>query len=104
DGCIGPSWSPDGRQIAFVSSNSLDVINSDGSNRRALFSLPIQTATSGPVLPIYSPQWSPDGSRFLFEFGQNVGGLDSVAIDGLGLREIRSWDPAQPGSEIPGVG
>ncbi len=44
-----PSWSPDGRKIAFGG----DVVNADGSGRQKL-------TTGG------SPAWSPDGQRIAF--------------------------------------
>jgi Tol biopolymer transport system component len=53
-----PKWSPDGGQIAFMSSVSgrgeIWTINTDGSGRRQL--------TDAPGHNIY-PVWSPDGSR-----------------------------------------
>jgi acylaminoacyl-peptidase len=62
-----PQISPDGRRIVYVR-NSFDVmtdrrisdlwiIGADGSNHRALTSLPGSEA---------SPRWSPDGSRILY--------------------------------------
>ncbi len=87
-----PKWSPDGKQIAFLSMREQDLellskydlafhwflyaMEADGRNQRRLTQTPIGT--------IY--QWSPDGSRFLFqssyEDAQNKGkdGTVSSAI------------------------
>ncbi len=87
-----PKWSPDGKQIAFLSIREQDrellskydlafhwflyVMEADGRNQRRLTQTPIGT--------IY--QWSPDGSRFLFQSSyedpQNKGkdGIVSSAI------------------------
>src|SRR4029077_14212293 len=55
-----PSWSPDGRQIAFarVRAGNMEVyvMNADGSGRRKL--------TSGDA---GAPAWSPDARRIAFE-------------------------------------
>jgi Tol biopolymer transport system component len=57
-----PSWSPDGRKIAFSRNNGnggeIWVMNADGSD-------PIQL-TSTPVADDISPTWSPDGSKIAF--------------------------------------
>lgn len=58
-----PAWSPDGKQIVFVSDRDLDgkgkiwVMNADGTNQRIL-------SNSG----VYGgqPAWSPDGTKILF--------------------------------------
>ena len=59
---MGPSWSPDGGQIAFVSNrggkNQIYVIPVAGGEAQGLTSLPQGT---GPA-----PVWSPDGSRIAF--------------------------------------
>jgi TolB protein len=59
---VGPTWSPDGRQIAFVSDRTgapqIYVMNADGSNmRRLTFDGAYNT----------SPAWSPDGEWIAFE-------------------------------------
>ncbi len=59
DGASGaPTWSPDGNQILFLSASwAIDVMNSDGSNRREVARV---TNIIGDVA------WSPDGSKLLF--------------------------------------
>jgi Tol biopolymer transport system component len=57
-----PSWSPDGRQIAYTSSGAnapqgIYVMKADGSGKRRL--------TSGRGADT-SPSWSPDGKQIVF--------------------------------------
>jgi TolB protein len=60
---VDARWSPDGRQVAYVSTNGyggpgrLAVINSDGSNQRIL-------TDNSQTLPKVT--WSPDGTTLLF--------------------------------------
>lgn len=62
-----PTWSPDGRQIAFHSNRSSDsdiyVMNADGKNVRRI-------TDSGRD---WRPRWSPDGQRIMF-----VRGFDEI--------------------------
>jgi tricorn protease len=59
----GASWSPDGRQIAFISDMSgeeeLYLIDQDGSGK------PEQLTSNGDVMR-YAPQWAPDGKHLCF--------------------------------------
>src|SRR5262249_47724547 len=74
-----PSWSPDGKKIAFVSARSsgqeLWVCDADGSN-------PLKLTSLGSV--IY-PRWSPDGRRLVFSALTGPGGnFESYVIDAKG--------------------
>ncbi len=58
-----PAVSPDGKQIAYVynrdGTNSLGLVNIDGTNRRFL-------THHNDGTQYYGPRWSPDGKKILF--------------------------------------
>ena len=54
---LDPSWSPDGRQIAFSTFSQIYVMDADGSNQQPL--------TSSSVSK-FGPSWSPDGRQIAF--------------------------------------
>ena len=108
----GPSWSPDGTQIAFASDRSgnanynIYVMNLDGSNLRA-----VVEDTGGD----FAPSWSPDGQKILFQAwrdnttrwdiyvvnidGSNEQLLISTKLDTIQLEEqLPTWSP--DGSKI----
>ncbi len=65
-----PSWSPDGRRIAFasVSDNALTsafVKAADGSGQATLLYSPVGIENSGGVIPY---DWTPDGKSVIVEF------------------------------------
>lgn len=69
----------------------LVVMNSDGTDRRAIPNVP---------WPMYSPTWAPDGKRVAFEAGTGgLAGLYVVNTDGTGLKRVTfgggqaSWSP-----------
>jgi TolB protein len=91
-----PSWSPDGRFIAYRSEPhehpQLWVMNADGSGQHRL-------ARDGGF-----PDWSPDGSMIVYAPGGGSSGRSWIAImkaDGSGKRrvphtdygELPSWSP-----------
>ncbi len=52
-----PSWSPDGKRIAFMSDFDIYVMDADGGNQRNITNHP-----NGD----WDPSWSPDGKRIAF--------------------------------------
>ena len=61
DAIYSPTWSPDGRQLAFVGLKEglsrLYLCDIDGKNLRAVF---------GGMNAVRDPAWSPDGTRIVF--------------------------------------
>ncbi len=72
-----PAWSPDGRRIAFVSSDGIYVMNADGSGERLL--------TRAAVRYPASPVWSPDGRKIAFVSNWQVWVMNA---DGSGQRML----------------
>jgi Tol biopolymer transport system component len=79
-----PSWSPDGRSIAFASKR-------DGTLQIYILSFAdceVRQLTRGPTVA-YAPDWSPDGRRLVFERSDGVDSdLWIVGVDGTGLRRL----------------
>jgi tricorn protease len=78
-----PSWSPDGRTIAFVSDRSGEeeiwVVAHDGSSSA-------QQLTNGSRAQKYAPFWSPDGKKLVFS--DKDAKLFVLNVDTKQVREI----------------
>jgi Tol biopolymer transport system component len=77
-----PSWSPDGRRIAFWSDPlpvletcRMFITNADGSG------IPRRIPTPGLSDCILRPEWSPDGTQIAFEAGYGDGWADIYVVD-----------------------
>ena len=98
-----PSWSPDGRRIAFVTDRDgnaeIAVMNADGSN--------VQRLTTAPGMDL-QPAWSPDGTRIAFMsdrdgnsevYVMNADGSQQVNLtQNPAVDQLPSWSP--DGSQI----
>src|SRR3954451_12001699 len=92
-----PTWSPDGKRLAFVLKNAIWTARADGTDRRRVISL-------ARGLP-FDPAWSPDGKRIAYvqytetpRPGADDGEVDehhtvfTVRTDGSGRRAVHGGD------------
>jgi Tol biopolymer transport system component len=96
-GAPEPTFSPNGRLIAFHERGRLAIMRHDGSGLRIL--PPLSTSD-------FAPTWSPNGRRFAF-FGQRpcplyCGTLYTVRIDGSGLRQLTDYEAQLPAWSVRG--
>lgn len=85
-----PSWSPDGRKLAFMSwrhgRTEIFTMNADGSDQKKLMNVERGDAVD--------PRWSPDGSTIAFvHLPDGMNGraaiVCTVSADGTALRRLR---------------
>ena len=91
----GPTWSPDGRKIAYTS-DGIYVMNADGTGQRRL------------MRNAFTPSWSPDGRKIAFKrpsgphgykinvyvMNANGSGQRRLAFS-PGFESTPAWSPAQ---------
>ena len=70
--CNDPSWSPDGKQLAFMCDKGTDqmglfIINSDGSGIHEA-----KLENLGNPADLRSPIWSPDGTQIIYVAGTDT--------------------------------
>jgi len=80
-----PSWSPDGKKIAYSNNNNILIMNSDGTNQTYL--------TDGRM-----PTWSPDGEHIvyvksfeIYTINLDGGGQEPLVVGSV--YESPSWSP-----------
>jgi dipeptidyl aminopeptidase/acylaminoacyl peptidase len=96
---LSASWSPDGRQIAYVRTREggtahrtdLWIADADGGNARQM---------SRDIASVMSPRWSPDGRWIAFAGGREEGGAQTR----LFLLKVASGRLAQLGDDDMEVG
>lgn len=67
---VSPSYSPDGKRIAFALNGDIWTMNSDGTHRQQ-----VTTSSAQDV----NPTWSPDGTRIAFSSNRSPGGIYTLA-------------------------
>jgi len=92
-GVSEPEFSPDGQWIAFWEGNvnggdlaAVFIMRADGTNVRQVTPLELDAD---------HPEWSPDGSRLVFnnDAHQSVGDIFTIRPDGGGLKRLTSVTP-----------
>jgi Tol biopolymer transport system component len=98
-----PTWSPDGKRIAFQSDRDSEfgliyVMNADGSNVTRL----TDESPSKGGLSVFDPLWSPDGKKIAFSAGgsgfygvyvMNPDGSDQKLISAQNDDHVEAWSP-----------
>jgi Tol biopolymer transport system component len=95
-----PSWSPDGKHVAFVSDSRLYVVDSTGNNLTEI----TKWLPPGEAMDSYNPSnyyWTPDGQSIIF-ITSNV---DSIVAKNQGgdSNEAFSWKVYQASLDNPAL-
>lgn len=78
---------PDPAIVYLSDSNTIKVMNEDGSNQTVVLHTTNPKGSQGAA-PLYSPSWSPDSSKVVFECSIQGNGIYVINRDGSGFRKV----------------
>jgi dipeptidyl aminopeptidase/acylaminoacyl peptidase len=89
-----PTWSPDGKTIAYASLDDIFVVNTDSFNQKNL--------TQTPAVNELGPVWSPDGTKIAFLSTNDYTYYSDYVMnsDGSGRTRLAKADPTSYPSDL----
>lgn len=72
---VAPTWSPNGKEIGYISEGDLWVVSPDGSTSRKILSLADKNKEM-----IYAYKWSPDGLQIAYAQGNIIDGGPQIVV------------------------
>jgi Tol biopolymer transport system component len=104
---LEPAWSPDGRYLAFTSREAdgiyldiqihlmdVEVVLRDRRCHTTMEVCPGVRRLTNSLLPLGSPNWSPDGQWIVYESGIDQYEIFIVSFDGTEIRQLTQNDVA----------
>jgi TolB protein len=94
-----PSWSADGKKVAFERGRSLYTMNAYGSRQRKVPNTSFYNYDLGGRLVSYggNPAFSPSGRKIIYDAGD----IYTINVDGTNRTRITDYKPSDPYEENP---
>ena len=97
-----PAWSPDGKQIAFISGRSGSLLNRQAlniyvmdANGRNVVQLTGRSKDSLPSYGYAHPAWSPDGKRIAFGYGDAIYVMNADGTSPVKITDVYQFYPSE---------
>ena len=97
------TWGPDGDRIAFIHTPDTAEVTAP-FNQLWIYHLERDTMRRVTSAPLLTPNWSPNGERFVFHSDQIPQHLFTVGANGKGLKKLTGPDSPNPNFENTVIG